>query len=436
MPTNDLQLHPDRALATAKQNGQHAHGGSDPAPHLRPLPENVIAASEEMRELVGVLRAVAPTNVTVLLVGESGTGKEVFARLIHDMSERAAGPFVTVNCGAIPEGLIESELFGHERGAFTGAHAQRKGFFEAANNGTIFLDEIGEMPLSAQVKLLRVLETGTFTRVGSTTTLTTNARVVAATNRDLEIDVRNGSFRTDLYYRLRAVMLRIPPLRNRREDIPYLIESILDQLVEKHKLPEMPTIEPDAVEMLLHHEWRGNVRELRNVLEQLVILVCSISRTHDRCVITAHDVDRALENQGSVWQDPSGYNVRPLPMAAGMNQAQKDQSERELIYRALLELRSELAEVKEMVRQLTSAKETAPRLALPARSGDRRSGDTMTLEEIEQRAMRETLERFRGNRRQAAEALGISERTLYRKMKESDNETASDDNEDFNDHQA
>jgi DNA-binding NtrC family response regulator len=420
MTPNDVQLHPDRTLSAPKQNGQHAL-----APHLRPLPDNVIAASEEMRELVGVLRAVAPTSVTVLLVGESGTGKEVFARLIHDMSDRASGPFVTVNCGAIPEGLIESELFGHERGAFTGAHAQRKGFFEAANNGTIFLDEIGEMPLSAQVKLLRVLETGTFTRVGSTTALSTNARVIAATNRDLEIDVRNGSFRTDLYYRLRAVMLRIPPLRNRREDIPFLIESILNQLIEKHKLPEMPRIEPQAVEMLMHHEWRGNVRELRNVLEQLVILVCSISRTHDRCVITEHDVERALETQGGVWQDASGYNVRPLPMASGMNQAQKDQSERELIYRALIELRNELAEVKQMVRDLSSSREVPQRLALPARSTE--TGETMTLEEIEQRAMRETLERFHGNRRQAAEALGISERTLYRKMKESGNDDTDEE---------
>lgn len=418
MTPNDVQLHPDRALSAPTQNGQHSA-----APHLRPLPENVIAASEEMRELIGVLRAVAPTSVTVLLVGESGTGKEVFARLIHDMSDRANGPFVTVNCGAIPEGLIESELFGHEKGAFTGAHAQRKGFFEAANNGTIFLDEIGEMPLAAQVKLLRVLETGAFTRVGSTTSITTNARVVAATNRDLEIDVRNGSFRTDLYYRLRAVMLRIPPLRNRREDIPFLIESVLDQLIEKHKLPEMPRIEPDAVEMLMHHEWRGNVRELRNVLEQLVILVCSITRSHDRCVITAHDVDRALEDQSAIWQDASGY-VRPLPMAPGVSQSQKDQSERELIYRALIELRNELAEVKQMVRELSSSREQPQRLALPARS---EHGDTMTLEEIEQRAMRETLERFHGNRRQAAEALGISERTLYRKMKESGSEQTDED---------
>jgi len=413
MATPDLSLDHSKALAVTPSNGRHAL-----APNMKPLPATVIAASEEMRELVGVLRAVAPTSVTVLLVGESGTGKEVFARLLHDMSDRASGPFVTVNCGAIPEGLIESELFGHEKGAFTGAHAQRKGFFEAANEGTIFLDEIGEMPLAAQVKLLRVLETGMFTRVGSTTQINTNARVVAATNRDLEIDVRNGSFRTDLYYRLRAVMLKIPPLRNRREDVPYLIESILDQLIEKHRISEMPSIKPDAVEMLIHHEWRGNVRELRNVLEQLVILVCSITRTQDRCVITAHDVERALDAQGgSMWQDATGHVVRPLPMATGFSQQQKDQSERELIYRALIELRSELAELKEMMREMRGTREAPQRLALPSGGGSQ-TGDVLTLDEIEYRALKETLDRFHGNRRQAAEALGISERTLYRKMKD------------------
>jgi len=189
------------------------------------LPPGIVAESDEMRELVSVVRAVAPTMITVLLTGESGTGKEVFAKLIHDLSPRTKNSFVTVNCGAIPEGLIESELFGHEKGAFTGASAERKGFFEAANGGTIFLDEIGEMPLAAQVKLLRVLETGRFTRVGSTSERTTDSRVVAATNRDLEQEVRAGFFRADLYYRLRAVMLRLPPLRNRREDIPELAEQ-------------------------------------------------------------------------------------------------------------------------------------------------------------------------------------------------------------------
>jgi DNA-binding NtrC family response regulator len=383
----------------------------------QPLPDNVIASSEEMRELISVVRAVAPTLITVLLIGESGTGKEVFAKLIHDLSSRRSGPFVTVNCGAIPEGLIESELFGHEKGAFTGAVGQRKGFFEAANGGTIFLDEIGEMPLSAQVKLLRVLETGTFTRVGSTTQLKTDARVVAATNRDLESLVRLGTFRTDLYYRLRAVMLRIPPLRNRREDIPFLIEVMLGEFVKKHNLGHMPRIDSDAIQLLIHHEWRGNVRELRNVLEQLVILASSAARDYNRGVVAREDVERALHSSTStLWQEPM---TRSLPLIATPPPTwSKEQSERELLYRALYELKNEIAELREMIRELKETNQKGPReiLALPA-PGDAKE-DLMTLEEIEQKALESALVKFHGNRRQAAEALGISERTLYRKLKE------------------
>jgi len=382
------------------------------------LPDNIIAASEEMRELISVVRAVAPTLITVLLIGESGTGKEVLAQLIHELSARRNGPFVTVNCGAIPEGLIESELFGHEKGAFTGAVGQRKGFFEAANGGTIFLDEIGEMPLSAQVKLLRVLETGTFTRVGSTTQLKTDARVVAATNRDLESLVRLGTFRTDLYYRLRAVMLRIPPLRNRREDIPFLIEVMLGEFVHKHNLGQMPKIEPDAIQLLIHHEWRGNVRELRNVLEQLSILVCSAARDINRGVITREDVERALHTTNStLWQEPI---VRPLPAVPASPPAwSKEQSERELLFRVLYDLKNEVAELREMIRELKSGevrKSEGAIYALPAPSKE--GQDILTLDEIEQRALESALAKFHGNRRQAAEALGISERTLYRKLKE------------------
>src|SRR5437764_420348 len=239
------------------------------------LPDEIVAHSEEMRELLSVVRAVAPTLITVLLTGESGTGKEVFARLIHDWSPRASGPFVTVNCGAIPEGLIESELFGHEKGAFTGATTERKGFFETAKGGTIFLDEIGEMPLAAQVKLLRVLEIGKFTRVGSAAERTSDARVIAATNRDLELEVRAGKFRADLYYRLRAVMLRLPPLRNRRDDIPFLVDQILRDLIKRHSLPHLPHIESEAIEELSNYEWHGNIRELRNTLEQLSVMAFS-----------------------------------------------------------------------------------------------------------------------------------------------------------------
>ena len=391
-------------------------GVSLPRSLTAPLPSHIIAASEEMRELVSVVRAIAPTSITVLLIGESGTGKEVFAEMIHQLSGRT-GPFVTVNCGAIPEGLIESELFGHEKGAFTGAVVQRKGFFESAVGGTLFLDEIGEMPLALQVKLLRVLETGKFTRVGSTTQLSTDARIIAATNRDLEMDVRSGSFRSDLYYRLRAVMLRLPPLRNRREDIPFLIEVMLDELVKKHRITDargrlrMPQLTPDAIELLMQHEWRGNIRELRNTLEQLIILVCSINRDVDECRITAHDVQRALHSETEIgWR--SGERALPVTTPG------KDQTERELIYRALLELRSELAEIKAMLAPTSG--ELTSTLALPD-SSIRHNGvgeNVKTLDQLETDAMLQALEQFHGNRRNAAEALGISERTLYRKLKE------------------
>lgn len=385
----------------------------------RPLPAHIIATSEEMRELVSIVRAIAPTSITVLLIGESGTGKEVFAQLIHDLSGKK-GPFVTVNCGAIPEGLIESELFGHEKGSFTGAVGQRKGFFEAAQGGTLFLDEIGEMPLALQVKLLRVLETGSFTRVGSTTPLSTDARIIAATNRDLEVDVRAGTFRPDLYYRLRAVMLRIPPLRNRREDIPFLIESMLGEFVHRHNItdaqgrPQMPLLTQDAIDLLITHEWRGNIRELRNTLEQLVVLSCSPVRDTDRCVITGDDVGRALASSLTEWN--VAHSPRPLPVASSVP---KDQNERELIYRALIELRNEIAELKSMITGQHGVPSSAA-LTLPAGISARTdtSGHFQTLDEMEKDAIVRALENFQGNRRQAAHALGISERTLYRKMKE------------------
>jgi len=391
-----------------------------PRAHTVPLPEHIIAVSDEMREMVSVVRAIAPTSITVLLIGESGTGKEVFAELIHSLSERS-GPFVTVNCGAIPEGLIESELFGHEKGSFTGASGQRKGFFEAAHDGTLFLDEIGEMPLQSQVKLLRVLETGTFTRVGSTTPQKTNARIVAATNRDLELDVRAGTFRSDLYYRLRAVMLRIPPLRNRREDIPFLIEVMLEEFVRKHRVtgrdgrPMMPQIEPEAIQLLINHEWRGNIRELRNTLEQLVVLVCSVQQ--DSCVITRRDVERSLASDIASGWDGHAFD-RPLP--APHAPSEKNLSERELLYRALIELRGDISEIKEMLRQSSVPRTSSGALALPPAPTTTSPGNNpvIPLEELETKAILNALNVHEGNRRNAAKALGINERTLYRKLKE------------------
>jgi DNA-binding NtrC family response regulator len=377
------------------------------------LPREIIAHSDEMRELLSVVRAVAPTLITVLLTGESGTGKEVFARLIHDWSPRSGGPFITVNCGAIPEGLIESELFGHEKGSFTGAIGERKGFFEAAKGGTIFLDEIGEMPLVAQVKLLRVLETGKFTRVGSTAERTSDARVIAATNRDLELEVRAGKFRADLYYRLRAVMLRLPPLRNRRDDIPFIIDSILQDLVSRHSLPHLPHIESEAIDALTSHEWRGNIRELRNTLEQLSVMAFSPSNTSSQGTITAKDVSNILHRQ---IEAELGYQNMAL---SPITQQAPQQSELGLIYRALVELRNDISELKE---RLQPAEAHIP-LALP--SGEFSSqvmNGELNLRHHEEELIHKALRRFEGDRRLAAEALGISERSLYRKLKEFDEE--------------
>jgi transcriptional regulator with PAS, ATPase and Fis domain len=369
------------------------------------LPPYLVAQSDEMRELLSVVRVVAPTLITVLLTGESGTGKEVFARLIHDWSARANGPFITVNCGAIPEGLIESELFGHEKGSFTGATGERKGFFEAAKGGTIFLDEIGEMPLAAQVKLLRVLETGKFTRVGSTVERASDTRVVAATNRDLELEVRAGKFRADLFYRLRAIMLRLPPLRNRRDDIPFLVDAILKDLVVRHSLPHLPQIENEAIQELISFEWRGNIRELRNTLEQLSVMAFNPANDENRKygTITAEEVQAILHQ--SIVAEMGVQNsiiAQPAPQ----------QSELGLIYRALLELRNDINELKERLMPAANIP-----LALPAGNYPIANGE-LNLHHQEEELIHKALQRFEGDRRLAAEALGISERSLYRKLKE------------------
>jgi transcriptional regulator with PAS, ATPase and Fis domain len=231
----------------------------------------IVGRSTRLHEIVETMRQVAVTDITVLLVGESGVGKEVFASAIHKLSPRASQTMLAINCGAIPETLLESELFGHERGAFTGAVEMRKGLFESAEGGTVFLDEIGEMSLATQVKLLRVLETFQFARVGSSEPRHANVRVIAATNRDLERDVERGTFRRDLYYRLRSVQIRIPPLRERREDIPLLFAHFAFQVAARLGMP-FGGITPEAMEVLIEYPWPGNVRELRNFVELVVSL--------------------------------------------------------------------------------------------------------------------------------------------------------------------
>ena len=425
-------------------------------------------SSQAIQNVIDRARQVARTDISVLIQGESGVGKELVANLIHEISPRKHGPLIVVNCGAIPEGLIESELFGAEKGAYTGAVEKRTGYFEEGNGGTIFLDEIGEMPLAAQVRLLRVLETGEFSRVGSSLTRQTDARIVAATNKDLAREMQAGRFREDLYYRLSTVLIRIPPLRERREDILPILETFLHRFAQRYNATAK-RLDDEARQLIRQYNWPGNVRELRNVAEQMVVLL------RDETV-AASDVRPLLRGLSG----PAGSLV-PIAAVRDERSGDADARERELIYRALLELRMEMRELKEQVGRLrpgvavpremvergglasggqrgfvivrdamdtddyaslvedvpyeiasdeamfappnTPAPDVPP---APARNGSR-SEDTEdeeaplpTLEDAERQLITEALRRFDSNRRQTAKALGISERTLYRKIKELD----------------
>jgi DNA-binding NtrC family response regulator len=358
----------------------------------------IIGESVEMRKIAEVIVQVAPTDITVLITGESGVGKEVIAKAIHTASHRAKKPLITVNCGAIPEGIIESELFGHERGSFTGAAEQRKGYFELADGGTIFLDEIGELPLAAQVKFLRVLENGEFLRVGSSQSRTVNVRVIAATNKDLENEVRLQRFRADVFYRLRSVNILIPPLRNRTEDIPVLFHHFATEVAARNKV-RFAGISDAAMQLLVEYHWPGNVRELKNVVESMLVLESGKYLQPD-------DVRKYLKEYRVTSDD------RQLPVPYGKS---VEQAERELILRALLDIKGNLMELRNALLDHVQTQEPAP----PAEDvGQATATDPVTLDAMEHRMIAEALERFKGNRRAAARALNISERTLYRKIKE------------------
>jgi len=357
----------------------------------------IIGRSLEIQEIIEVIQQVAPTDITVLISGESGVGKEIVARALHNASKRSKKQLVTVNCGAIPEGLIESELFGHERGSFTSAVEARKGYFEIADGGTIFLDEIGEMPLATQVKLLRVLESGEFMRVGSSVPRKSDVRVIAATNKDLQYEVQHKRFRPDLYFRLRAVNIVVPPLRNRREDIPLLVEQFVKDFTGKNQI-QFDGFTDDATELIMDYRWPGNVRELKNVIESMLVL-------ENGKRITADDVRKHLRE----YQAP--LVNRNLPVVANKT---VEQAERELIYRALVDLKGSILELRDMLLEGPTAQERSQRVALNQSNGN----GEMTLDEMERRMIIGALERHKGNRRLAAKELDISERTLYRKIKE------------------
>jgi transcriptional regulator with GAF, ATPase, and Fis domain len=357
----------------------------------------IIGQSPEIQEIVDVIRQVAPTDITVLITGESGTGKEVVAKTIHGASRRAQHTMVSVNCGAIPEGLIESELFGHEKGAFTSAVDMRRGYFEIADGGTIFLDEIGEMPLATQVKLLRVLENGEFMRVGSSMVRKTDVRVIAATNKFLDYEVQQKHFRADLYFRLRSVNIHLPPLRDRKEDIPVFVEQFVKEITEKNKI-NFGGFTDDATELLMNYHWPGNIRQLRNIIESMIALEKGKRLSGD-------NVRKYLSEQTSMI---AGRN---LPVISNRT---VEQAERELIYRALVDLKSNIIEMKDILNDRLVNTDEANGSHIQPQNGN----GILTMDEMERRMISTALNRNKGSRRLAARELSISERTLYRKIKD------------------
>lgn len=376
----------------------------------------LVGESAQMVQAMSRLLQVAPTDITVLVSGETGTGKEVFAHAIHDLSQRKKYPFVSVNCGAIPETLLESELFGAEKGAYTGADEKRKGFFEAADRGTIFLDEIGEMPIGTQVKLLRILESGEFSRLGSSSVQKVDVRVVAATNRDLLYEVRQGRFRQDLYFRLNSVNIHLPPLRQHPEDVPLLVEYFARRAAERNNLVYLG-IDDAALQLLSAHPWPGNVRELRNIVETMVTL-----ERGQR--ITAEMALRYLP----VEEDTPIDNSQALVKVTG-DQPSSTAADMQMLYRTLLQLAGDVNEMKTVLRHLLTlsfdaqapSSSIAPasrpeptHVAVEPTVGD----EELNLGKIEKMAIEMALRRTQGSRREAAKILGISERTLYRKIEE------------------
>ena len=371
----------------------------------------IIGTSEGIEQVLEMIVQVAPVDISVLITGESGTGKEMVAKAIHKQSRRSSKPLVTVNCGAIPQGIIESELFGHKKGAFTGAAEDRKGYFEEADNGTVFLDEIGEMPVETQVKLLRVLESGEFMRVGDAKTRKVDVRMIAATNKNLAEESNKDRFRRDLYYRLRTVTIDVPPLRQRLEDIDLLTERFA-LLFSRSNDIVFRGFSSDAIRVMKQYDWPGNIRELRNFVESVILLEKGNK-------ISSEMVLKHLEPM--VGGTSSNLPV-PVDKSSG-------QAERELILQQLLFLRQDMREIKGLFSggQIDRSGEvgyidSGGGLNFRALEGDVGNliksaaiGD-MSVKDLEAELISRTLKKFNNNRRKTARALGISERTLYRKI--------------------
>ena len=397
----------------------------------------IIGTDPELDRAIGIAAQVAATDLTVLITGESGTGKDVFPKIIHQNSARKHGQYFAVNCGAIPEGTIDSELFGHEKGSFTGAVNERKGYFEIADKGTLFLDEVGELPLSTQARLLRVLENGEFIRVGGSKVMKTDVRIVAATNVDLPLAIEKGRFREDLYYRLNTIPIHIPALRERKADIPLLFRKFATDFAERNHIPAI-TLTPDAVKILENYRWDGNVRQLKNVTEQISIM----------------ETERTINSETLAKYLPNRVQSA-LPMLLPREDTPDGMSERDLLYRVLFDMKKDIAELRAQVNNMsgnrpmepnymqanpvtqigntvvTRVSQSEPEEAeqefaefVPAEethySGVSTSSttETLSLEHHEKEMIIKALEAHRGKRKDAAKALGISERTLYRKINE------------------
>ena len=375
----------------------------------------IVGRSDSIAKVLEMVAQVSPVDISVLISGESGTGKEIFAKAIHQNSKRSHESIVTVNCGAIPEGIIESELFGHKKGAYTDAKGDRKGYFETANKGSIFLDEIGETPLETQVKLLRVIESGEFMPVGESKIKKTDVRIIAATNKDLAVLVEKGKFRQDLYYRLNTVSIQLPSLNERVEDIALLVERFALEFTRNNDMVYRGFV-PDAIRHMKNHEWKGNIRELKNFVESIIVL-----EKGER--ITADMVESQLgKNQANYLKNDA------LPVLTNQT---ADSAERELILRQLFLLRQDV----EFLKQLASPTQTpiagVSTPLLDSNENQKPSGlinedseyfiknssiGDMTIQDLEKEAIIRTLKFFNNNRRASAKSLGMSQRTLYRKI--------------------
>lgn len=384
-----------------------------------------------LNRAIDIAMQVAPTDLSVLITGESGVGKEVFPQIIHQHSARKHGAYIAVNCGAIPEGTIDSELFGHEKGSFTGATDQRKGYFEVANGGTIFLDEVADLPLSTQVRLLRVLETGEFIKVGSSKVMKTNVRVIAATNIDIVRAIQNGKFREDLYYRLNTVPIFIPPLRDRVEDINLLFRKFSLDFAEKYRMPPIQ-LDDEAQRMLESYDWPGNIRQLKNITEQISVI------EHNR------NINR--DNLQKYLPDYSGVR---LPALINHEDHKSFASEREILYKILFDMKNDMNDLKKVVVDLlkkdganadghqnnahliqklyqsvdpvmspTNSKIEIVRPENNIEDTEEVLEESLSLSDKEIEMIRKALDKHAGKRKLAATELGISERTLYRKIKE------------------